>query len=73
MEILGPAQGSLTAQWATLGMDMASAFVEFLTGKEFGAFNRAGLELGIRNQEDDEFAESVRSRSRIDVQRVAKR
>ena len=35
---------------------MASTFVEFLAGKEFGAFNRAGLELGVRNQEDDEFA-----------------
>jgi len=56
MEILGPALGSLTARWATLGMDMASAFVEFLTGKEFGTFNRAGLERGVRNQEDDKFA-----------------
>ena len=42
---------------ATLGMDMANAFVEFLAGKEFAAFNRAGLEFSVRNQEDDEFAE----------------
>jgi len=41
---------------------MVSAFVEVLTGKESGAFSRPGLERGVRNQEDDEFAESVRSR-----------
>lgn len=42
---------------AILGMDMASAFVEFLAGKEFAGFVRAGIELGVKNQEDDEFAE----------------
>ena len=36
---------------------MAVAFLEVLAGKEFAEFNRAGLELGVRNQEDDEFAE----------------
>ena len=36
---------------------MANAFVEFLAGKEFATFNRVGIELGVRNQEDDEFAE----------------
>jgi len=36
---------------------MANAFVEFLAGKEFAAFNRAGLEFSVRNQDEDEFAE----------------
>jgi len=36
---------------------MANAFLEFLAGKEFAEFVRAGIELGVRNQEDDEFAE----------------
>lgn len=35
---------------------MASAFLEFLAGKEFAEFVRAGIELGVRNREDDEFA-----------------
>ena len=39
-----------------LGMDMANAFLEFLAGKEFAAFIRSGIELGVRNSEDDEFA-----------------
>jgi hypothetical protein len=38
-------------------MDMANAFLELLAGKEFAALVRGGIELGIRNQEDDEFAE----------------
>ena len=37
-------------------MDMANAFLEFLAGKEFAAFIRSGIELGVRNSEDDEFA-----------------
>ena len=36
---------------------MANAFLEFLAGKEFAACVRARIELGVRNQEDDEFAE----------------
>lgn len=40
----------------TVGMDMAVAFLEVLAGKEFTEFNRVGLELSARNQEDDEFA-----------------
>ena len=36
---------------------MANAFLEFLVGKEFAAFVRGGIELGVRNQDDDEFAE----------------
>ena len=35
---------------------MANAFVEFLIGKEFAAFVRSGIELGVRNRGDDEFA-----------------
>lgn len=35
---------------------MAVAFLEVIAGKEFSEFNRAGLELGARNREDDEFA-----------------
>jgi len=39
-------------------MGVTSTFVELLAGKEFVAFTRpAGIELGVRNQEDDEFAE----------------
>ena len=38
-------------------MDMANAFVEFLADKEFATLIRTRIELGVRNQEDDEFAE----------------
>lgn len=37
-------------------MDMAVAFLEVLVGKEFAEFNRVGLELSAKDQEDDEFA-----------------
>ena len=40
-----------------IGMDMASAFLDFLAGKELATFVRRGIELGVRNQEDDEFAD----------------
>ena len=37
-------------------MDMANALVEHLVGEEFAAFNRSGIELSVRDREDDEFA-----------------
>lgn len=36
---------------------MANAFLEFLAGKELAAFVRGGIELRVRDQDDDEFAE----------------
>lgn len=36
---------------------MANAFLEFLVGKELATFVRSKIELGVRNQGDDEFAE----------------
>ncbi|KAF9648219.1 class I glutamine amidotransferase-like protein [Thelephora ganbajun] len=46
-----------TSSGVTAGIDMSSAFLEFLAGKEFAAFVRGRIELGVRNREDDEFAE----------------
>jgi hypothetical protein len=37
-------------------MDMAVAFLEVLAGKEFAEFTRVGIELGAKNEGDDEFA-----------------
>ena len=40
-----------------IGLDMANAFLEFLAGKELAEVVRSRIELGVRNQEEDEFAE----------------
>jgi len=45
-----------TSSGVSAGADMAIAFLEALAGKEFAEFNRTGLELGARKQDDDEFA-----------------
>jgi len=70
MEIYGLAQGSLlvrphirshtfsrTPNGVIIGMDMASSFLEVLAGKAFAELVRTGIELGVKNREDDEFAE----------------
>lgn len=38
------------------GMDMASAWMEHVAGKEFAATARAGMELSAKEEGDDEFA-----------------
>jgi len=45
-----------TSSGVTAGMDMANAFLEVLTGKQFTEFVRMAIELGVRDKEDDEFA-----------------
>jgi len=45
-----------TSSGVTAGLDMASAFLEFLAGKEVATFYRTGIELSVKNQGDDEFA-----------------
>ena len=51
------AERLLDRSMMTVGLDMANAFLEFLAGKELAAAIRSRIELGVRNQEDDEFAE----------------
>ena len=41
---------------AILGIDMASAFLEFLAGKDYATSARIGLELIPNAQDDDPFA-----------------
>lgn len=41
----------------TLGMDMASAFIDYLVGEEVGKVIRGVVELSAKGQGDDEFAE----------------
>lgn len=38
------------------GMDMAAAFLVHLIGNELTTFVRGIVELGVRTQDDDEFA-----------------
>jgi len=40
----------------SLGMDMANAFMVHITNAEWAAKVRSVIELGVREEEDDEFA-----------------
>ncbi|KAJ8515477.1 hypothetical protein ONZ45_g7088 [Pleurotus djamor] len=46
-----------TSSGVTAGMDMASAFLDYLVGKETGDFIRGVVELRAKDDGDDEFAE----------------
>ncbi|KAL0960192.1 hypothetical protein HGRIS_011826 [Hohenbuehelia grisea] len=46
-----------TSSGVTAGADMASAFLDFLVGKEQATIIRGVVELSARAQDDDEFAE----------------